>query len=1110
MKCLQFRRLFSALLLICISTFAFAATGGPDAFGYTYKASTDPNGPVYNWIELSPAAGGTGTSTKYKFDNLDDGHYYGVPVGFSFPYYGNTYDTLSLGSNGTVYFEDNYLGLSTVCPIPGTSSYTAQRFIAHFWDDLKVDTAAFPNADILYKNFGSYIVIEYYQVIPYGGSSSSTWEVILYNNGSILLQYADPASIDAVANYSIGIQESPTLGLQYSSCQTSGVVSANLAILYSAPCGLTVNLGNDTTVCNSTLLNAGAAATTYLWSTGATTQTITASTTGTYTVTASTANCTTTDAIVVTVTSPVTTNYSVCPGGTVAANGGLTAAVNCHSSTVVTSFSGSIDLTDPTYNRSSSSSTYSASTVGTAVHYDTYTFQVTVTGSYTFSDCGTNNWDTHDAVYQTSFNPASPATNFLVSGDDGGANCSVGTNTTVTLTAGTTYVYVAEAYNNSGTGTYSVSFSGPGSIVTGGGTGSVDWYTLASGGSLIFSGDTLNPVGLQGSGLVNTNTPGTYTYYVECSSNPGCRSAATFTVNSNPVVNLGADTTVCTGSLTLNAGNNGSTYAWSNNATTQTINVATAGSFSVVVTDANSCTATDAITITLGTTPVVTLGNDVTQCGGTVLLDAGNPGAAFAWSNGATTQTVTVTQSGTYAVTVTSGNICAASDTAVVSINTAPVVNLGNDVSQCGGTVTIDAGNAGSAYLWSNGATTQTITAAQSGSYIVTVTAAGPCTATDTLLVSITPTPVINLGNNVSQCGGTVSLDAGNAGSTFVWSNGATTQTIAASQTGNYAVTVTAAGQCTATNNVSVTINALPVVTLGNDVSDCGANIVLDAGNAGSTFAWSNGATSQAVTFTQSGNYSVTVSDANQCTAADTALVTINALPVVALGNDITQCGGAVSLDAGNAGASFAWSNGGTTQVITVTQSGTYIVTVTNTGQCQATDTVAVTINAIPTAALVLGTDTACLNGSAVVLSGGTPAGGSYYGTNVSGGNFSPVTEGTNTVYYVYSSNGCADTASATIKVDVCEGINELANGSLQLYPNPNAGRFNLTVEGTTANNFNIDVVNVSGQKIYSVNTENTGNNYSRQFDLSFLSGGVYFVKLTSGNQTLVQKMIIQ
>jgi PKD domain. len=153
----------------------------------------------------------------------------------------------------------------------------------------------------------------------------------------------------------------------------------------------------------------------------------------------------------------------------------------------------------------------------------------------------------------------------------------------------------------------------------------------------------------------------------------------------------------------------------------------------------------DVTTLTVNANPVVNIGADTAICqGATLPLDAGNSGASFLWSNGANTATTTISAAGTYHVTVTNTNNCAASDTIVVTENPLPVVNLGNDTSICdGATLLVDAatGTATDTYLWDDQSTASDRTITTGGAYHVTVTTAAGCSASDTIQVGISPLP---------------------------------------------------------------------------------------------------------------------------------------------------------------------------------------------------------------------------------------------------------------------------------------------------------------------------------------------------------------------------------
>ncbi|MCA6363063.1 MAG: T9SS type A sorting domain-containing protein [Bacteroidetes bacterium] len=249
------------------------------------------------------------------------------------------------------------------------------------------------------------------------------------------------------------------------------------------------------------------------------------------------------------------------------------------------------------------------------------------------------------------------------------------------------------------------------------------------------------------------NTPGSYTVHVVLDNGVAADTAFQFTVvvKNAPVVSLSGNAAVCPNSTTTLTGSSGGSSQWYYNgvalssATTNSITVAAPGVYNMIKTDLNGCadSASVGIAVINVTNPTVNIGNDTAFCdSGT--LDAGNAGAAFAWSTGDTTQTALITASASISVLVTDSNGCAGSDTVNITVNALPNFSISANTTACD-TFTIATNATSGNFLWSDNSTGNTLLVDTTGLYYLTITDNNGCSNTDSTFITINNSPVVTL-----------------------------------------------------------------------------------------------------------------------------------------------------------------------------------------------------------------------------------------------------------------------------------------------------------------------------------------------------------------------------
>lgn len=478
-------------------------------------------------------------------------------------------------------------------------------------------------------------------------------------------------------------------------------------------------------------------------------------------------------------------------------------------------------------------------------------------------------------------------------------------------------------------------------------------------------------------GLGNTQNPtnlSANTYIATVIDGIGCidTAAAIVTQPNDIIINENVTNINCnggsTGSIQLLIGGGTQPYTinWqglSGNGLVQT--GLTAGNYNVTVTDVNGCQKTKTITISQSNPMNVSLtpmqiscfgGND-----GTIqtTITGGNSPFTYQWSNNATTQNLTNLQIGTYTVTVTDATNCTTTQNVTITQPTPLGGTItGTNVSCFGGnngsiTITASGGTTPYTYLWSNNATTQNLTNIPAGNYSVTITDDNSCqvvlpitiTEPSSFSVSITITnPTCNSSTN-----GTIQTTTNNgiAPFTYNWSGGLSGQNPQSVAAGTYNVTVTDANGCTATSTAILTNPTQIIATFNNTPAVCfntnnGAiQTSVTGGTSPYSYNWTGGLIGQNLQNVMPGSYTVTITDANNCTTVETTSVGSPSAILITTIENPPACGQngniIANVSGGNSPYTYTWSsnaNTGNTNVANSLLGGNYIVTVTDVLGC--------------------------------------------------------------------------------------------------------------------------------------------------------------------------------
>ena len=474
------------------------------------------------------------------------------------------------------------------------------------------------------------------------------------------------------------------------------------------------------------------------------------------------------------------------------------------------------------------------------------------------------------------------------------------------------------------------------------------------------------------------------TYRVTATDELGCTAISTTEITSPTQLTLfiAANQPSANGiddgsaSAFVNNGTAPYSYIWSNQETTSSVSNLTPGVYSVTVVDANGCQSI-AQTEIISPEPdcldfAVSIGaNDYSdpRCPGTNTgYITANPvsGVApfeFKWSTGAQVQTIGNLPAGTYFITITDGTGCVAIS-AQTLVGTAPIVitptvQNATGLNMPNGEVALQVNGGTSPYRakWSNGLDGLNVTGLVPGAYNVTITDANDCNKTRQVIVDSEAedcsdfSDVLWQSQNIecsNENDGAIILlpQGGQAPFTYQWSNGASSQSISNLFAGNYTVTVVDNNGCPHIRTIAIVQPSPLIGSINATLSgNCGDIVDLVAFGSGGTppysYTWSNGAVNQSQFSIPSGNYVVTITDANFCTfSQEFTFQEDNSFPGISQQVGDISCNNEVdgyiniSVLSGQAPYTYQWSNGSTTQDIGTLEAGVYDVTVYDANGC--------------------------------------------------------------------------------------------------------------------------------------------------------------------------------
>ena len=768
---------------------------------------------------------------------------------------------------------------------------------------------------------------------------SRTFSVVASGNqGPLSYQwYLGGVAISGATSSSYVASAAGTYYVIVSNSCSSTTQSSNATLTVNSLPTITVS---SPEICNgfSTQVTAGGGIS-YLWSTGATTSTISVSpsVTTNYTVTGTDANgCQSQATSTVTVNAnPLvslnTTSSTICAGGSGTNN------------IVATASSGT-----PTY-------TYQwqywngSSWLNTGTNTNTLNATPTVTREYRVIVSDVKGCQVTSPTHTVTVvpDPINPTLNTKTPNQ---TDVCAGTNLSATFNSGSGGVSCGDVYQFSTNGTTWSSYTPGNNIST---------SSISQGATVQIRGRRTNCAAGIG-----------------CSAN-GWDVLATWSIVTPPSLSNSVTNVSCNGlsngsiNLTVSGSTPPYTYNWTGpngfSASTEDISGLSVGSYTINVSVPSGCISSSTIVVSqppvlqssFTKTDINCFGNST----GSINLSpsGGTAPYSFSWSNGSMTEDISTLPVGNYSVTITDLNGCQTTNSVTLTEPTLIISSISSTNANCAGsadgTVTIDAsGGTGTlTYYWSNGSTNQNLTGLSSGGYTVTITDANSCTTTNSVNITqpgpLTSTVSVSNPSCFGQPSGMINLApiGGTAPYSYSWSNGATTQSIGSLSPGTYSVTLTDSKGCTTTNSATITQPTQLTTTVTSTNVNCygdnngSASVSVSGGTPPYIYSWSGGGNQSSKSNLTAGNYQLTVMDNKGCTKIHNINISQpNQLSISLSIFSYPTCGSSggqinSTILGGTSPYTYLWSNGQTTQNLTNVTSGNYTLTVTDSKGCQIT-----------------------------------------------------------------------------------------------------------------------------------------------------------------------------